>query len=284
MIIYEANHNLIFKGVRHIVRKVNDISLNRRFVETDDEEEACRLLFNAYYKIVFNTIDRRRWNHPDTVVDPDAITSETFIKAFNKRKQIGEPEKLLEWLVKVAKNLMIDEIRKSRRKRRLEVVRLESLSISERSAPYATSLAETDAERTEAERVLEAQLLLLLQDQDREIVDLLIDKLRPKEIAGVITSTAGAVQKKLERIGKWVIPIVHNLGALINCLPEAKDRKIMERYFDRQPLSEITEALGVSRATLEETVERVIAQWEKAAKNNPTDPVSEMVKMIKKER
>lgn len=99
----------------------------------------------------------------------------------------------------------------------------------------------------------------------------------------MITSTAGAVQKKLERIGKWVIPIVHNLEALINCLPEAEDRKIMERHFDRQPLSEITEALGISRATVEETVKRVIADWKKAAKDNPADPVSKMVKVVKKE-
>lgn len=51
----------------------------------------------------------------------------------------------------------------------------------------------------------------------------------------------------------------------------------MERYCDSQPLSEITEALGVSRATVEETVKHVIAQWRKAARDNPTDPVSAMV-------
>lgn len=263
-----------------VVRKVNDVSLNQRFVETDDEEEArelLRLLVNAYYKDVFDTINRKRWNYLDTVVEPGEITNDTFLKAFNKRKQIGEPEKLVEWLVKVAENLMIDEIRRLRQKRRLTVVPLDSLSIGERSAHYATSLAETDAEQSEAEQVLEAQLLLLLEDQDREIVDLLIDKLRPKEIAETIDSTAGAVQKRLERLGKWLIPIACNLEVLINCLPEAKDRKIMERHFDSQPLSEITEALGVSRATVEKTVNRVIAQWKKAAKDNPADPVSAMV-------
>ncbi len=52
----------------------------------------------------------------------------------------------------------------------------------------------------------------------------------------------------------------------------------MERYFDRQPLSEITEALGISRSTIEETVKRVIVDWKKAAKDNSTDPVSAMVK------
>ena len=58
----------------------------------------------------------------------------------------------------------------------------------------------------------------------------------------------------------------------------ATNRWIMERYFDGQSFSEITEALGVSRSTIEETVKRVIAQWKKAAKDNPKDPVSAMVK------
>ena len=212
-----------------------------------------------------------RWNHPDTVVDPDEITSDTFIKAFNKRKEIQEPEKLLEWLVKVAENLMIDEIRRSRQKRRLAVVPLGSLSNSERE----TLIAGTDAE---AKEVLEAQLFCLLQDQDREIVDLLLDGLKSKEIAETIDSTSEAVQKKWERVRKWLIPIASNLDALIKCLLEKKERKIMERYLDGQPLSEITEALGISRSNVEKTVKRVIAQWKKAVKQNPTDPVSAMVK------
>ena len=250
---------------------MNDVRLNRRFVETDDEGEAWRLLFNAYYKIVFNTVKTRRWNHPDTVVDPDEITSDTFITAIKKRKEIQEPEKLLEWLKRVAENLMIDAIRRSRQTRRLAVVPLDSLPNSERE----TLITGTDAE---AKEVLEAQLFRLLQDQNQEIVDLLLDQLKPKEIAEVVTSTSKAVQKKWERIRKWLIPIARNLDALINCLPEEKDRWIMERYFDGQPLSEITEALGISPATIEKTVKRVIAQWKKAAKDNPTDPVSAMVK------
>ena len=156
----------------------------------------------------------------------------------------------------------------------MAVVPLGSLSNSERE----TLIAGTDAEQAEAKEVLEAQLFCLLQDQDREIVDLLLDRLKPKEIAEVITSTSEAVQKKWERIRKWLIPLISNLEALVDCLPEENDRKIIERYFDRQPLSEITEALGVSRSTIEETVKRVRAQWKKAAKDNPMDPVSAMVK------
>ncbi len=232
-----------------VVRKVNNVSLNRRFVETDDEEEARKLLgllVNAHYKTVFDIIDKRRWKHPITVVDPDEITSATFLKAFNKRKQIGEPEKLFEWLVTAAKNLMIDKIRNARsRARRLPGPPINGPSINE-----GTRLTATDTEQAEADREQIAQILLLLQDQDREIVDLLLDELKPKEIAEVRTSTPEAVEKKWERTRKWWFPIARNLEALINCLPEKRERKIMERYFDRQPFSEITEALKDSNQKL----------------------------------
>ena len=261
---------------------MNDVSLNRRFVETDNDEEAGQLLsllFNAYYKTVFKAVSRMRRNHPDTVVDPDEITSETFTKAFKKRKEIQEPEKLLEWLVTVAKHLMIDKIRRAdSQAQRLSVISVGSAFDVEKEEPLASTLVEADTKQAKANRYLVARLLRLLKDQDREVVELLLDGLKPKEIAGVLTSTPEAVQKRWERLRKWLEPIARNLDALINCLPEEKDRWIIERYLDGQPLSVITEVLGVSPLTVERTVKRVIAQWKKAAKDNPTDPVSAMVK------
>ena len=104
------------------------------------------------------------------------------------------------------------------------------------------------------------------------------DQLKPEQIAERIGSTAGAVQKRWERIRKWLEPIARNLNALMNCLPDDNDRNVMKRYLDGQPRSEITQAMSISRSDLEETVKRVIKQWKKAAKENPTDPVSAMVK------
>ena len=52
----------------------------------------------------------------------------------------------------------------------------------------------------------------------------------------------------------------------------------MERHLDEQSLSEIAKAIVISRSKAEETVKRVIKQWQKAAAENPTDPVSAMVK------
>ena len=260
--------------------KVDNVSINRQFLETDDEEKACTLLFNTYHKAVFAKIGGMMRNHPDPAVGAEDITQETFIKAIKKRHQIREPEKLSGWLFAIARNLTLNEIRNAERRRQAgdsPLESLNSLSISEREARYATSLAETDAEQAEAERYLVRQLLCLLQGKDRKVAELKLEGAETEEIAETVGPNAEAVQKRWERILKLLIPIGCNLGALINCLPEEKDRWIMERDLDGQPLSKIAKAIGISRSKVEETVKRVRKQWKKAAEDNPTDPVSAMV-------
>ncbi len=253
---------------------VNDVSLNRQFLDTGDID-AFSLLFKKYYPVVYAHVDGMMRNHPDPAVDADDITSKTFTRAFNKRKEIREPEKLLGWLLTTARNLTIDEIRNSdRRAKYLSVESLDSLSVSERQGPFASFLVGTDTEQAKANQYLVRQLVQLLQDKDREIVELMLDGLKPREIANTIGSTSGAVQKRWERLIKWLKPIALHLDALVNCLPEEKDRKIMERYLDGQLLSEIAKAMDLSRSAVDQTVKRVIKQWKKAAEENPTDPVS----------
>ncbi|MDE0396986.1 MAG: sigma-70 family RNA polymerase sigma factor [Candidatus Poribacteria bacterium] len=261
--------------------KVDDVSINRQFLETDDEEEACELLFNTYHEPVFAKISGMMRNHPDPAVGAEDIVQETFIKAFKERKTLREPEKLRGWLLTIATNLTLNEIRNAKKRRQAGDSPLESIdnpSIGESEVPYATSLAETDAEQAEAERYLVRQFLCLLQGKDRKVAELKDAGAGIEEIAEIVGPNVEAVQKRWERILEWLIPIALNLDALVNCLPEEKDRWVMERYLDEQSLSEIAEAIvGISRSEVEETVKRVRKQWKKAAKENPTDPVSAMV-------
>lgn len=253
---------------------VNDVRLNRQFLETGDIDAFTRL-FKKYYPTVYAYVDRMMRDHTDPAVDADDITSETFTKAFDKRKEIQEPEKLLRWLLKTAKNLTIDTIRKSRQQAKyLSIEALDDPSMREREAPFALSLAERYIDQIEADRHLVHQLCCLLSDKDREIVEFLLDGLSPREIAEKIDSTPGAVQKRWERLITWLRPIALHLDELMNCLREEEDRKIMERYLDGQPLLEIAKAVSISHSTVQQTVKRVIAQWKKAAKQNSADPVS----------
>ena len=251
--------------------KVDEVSINRQFLETGDER-AFEHIFNTYYKVVYNTANKVVRNHEDA----EEITNDTFIKAFNKREEIREPEKLLVWLRSTARNLAIDSIRRSRQQvRHLPIELFGILSDHQEDMRSASILAETSMKLNESNRSLAKQLLCLLSDRDREIVEL-IDELSPREIAEVIGSTAGAVQKRWERIIEWLRPVGIHLDALIDCLQEERDRRIMELYLDGQPLSVITKTIGVSDSTVERTVKCVIAQWRKASRLSPTNPVSAM--------
>ncbi|MDE0556755.1 MAG: hypothetical protein OXI24_21285, partial [Candidatus Poribacteria bacterium] len=123
---------------------------------------------------------------------------------------------------------------------------------------------------------MKMQLLRLLSDKDREIAALM-DHLTPKAVAEVIGSTPGAVQKRWERLIAWLRPVALHLDALVEALPEERDRWVMERYLDGQSLSVIAKAVGISESAIEDTVKRVRAAWKKAAVENPTDPVFVMV-------
>ena len=233
-----------------------------------------------YYKGVFAKIDGMMRNHPDPAVDAKEITQETFIKAFKKRDQVREPEKLQGWLLTIASNLTLNEIRNAKGRRQVGhtfLESLDSLSALEREARHATSLAETDAEQAEANRYLVRQLLCLLQGKDRKVVELKLAGAEIEEIAEAVGPTVEAVQKRWERVLEWLIPIALNLDALVGYLPEEKDRWIMERHLDGQSLSVIAKAIPTSCSTVEKTVKRVIKWWKKAAAENPTDPVSAMV-------
>lgn len=259
----------------------NNVLINRQFLEINDENKACDLLFNTYHDRVFAKVNGMMRDHIDPAVEAADIVQETFIKALKNRHQVREPEKLLGWLLTIATNLTRNEIRDAERRRQTGYTPLESLenlSISEAEAHYATSLSETDAQQAEANIYLLSQLLCLLQGKDRKVLELKLAGAEIAEIAETVGPTAEAVQKRWERLLEWLIPIALNLEELMDCLPEENDRKIMERHLDEQPLSEIVKAIGISHSTIEETVKRVRTQWKKAAEDNPTDPVSEMVK------
>ena len=108
---------------------MDNVSINRQFLEADDdnEEKVCELLFNTYHQIVFNRINKMMRDHFDPAVDAEDITQDTFIKAFKKRHQVREPEKLLGWLLTIAENLTRNEIRDAKRRRQTGYALLESL-------------------------------------------------------------------------------------------------------------------------------------------------------------
>ena len=246
----------INEGRNYSLREMCDNDQNRQFLEFGNEE-ALNLLMQKHYKWIRNSVTKIIENPHDA----DEITNETFLKAFNKRETIKYPDKLVGWLKITAKNMAFDRLRDKQRevKQMSEFVSLDNV---DGEVEDASMLAAQQAQQTETERDLLRRLLRLLPEKDLEVVEYLLDDLKPKQIAEAIGSTAEAVQKRWERILKWLRPIAYQLDELIDNLP-SQERKIMERYLDNQPLEEISEKLGVSPTDVEVCVKRVIKQWKK---------------------
>lgn len=244
---------------------MNDNDLNRQFWETGSEE-ALNLLMQKHYEPIRASVTKIIENPHDA----DEITNQTFLKAFNKRETIKYPDKLVGWLYTTAKNAAIDHIRAREQEvnRMSEFVSLDNVD-GERVSAEASMLAAQQAQQTETERYLLRRLLRLLPEKDLEVVEHLLDDLKPKQIAEAIGSTAEAVQKRLERIFKWLRPIAHQLDELIDNLP-SQERKIMERYLDNQPLKEISEKEGISPHDIEVCAKRVIKRWKRTVTQNAT--------------
>ena len=222
-------------------------------------EEALRLLMEKHYDAICDYVSLILSNREDA----DEITSQTFLKAFNERKAIKDPERIVGWLKTTAKNAAIDLIRDRKQKvnQMHEAVSLYSVD-GGRETAEASMLAAQQAQQTEAELYLLRGLLRLLPEKDLEVVEYLLDGLKPREIAEAIGSTAEAVQKRWERMREWLSPIAHQLDELISELP-SQEQKIMERYLDNQPLKEISEKLGISPHDIEVCAKRVIKRWKK---------------------
>ena len=221
--------------------------------------EALSLLMEKYYEPIRASVTKIIGNREDA----DEITSETFLKAFNERKTIKDPESIVGWLYSTARNAAIDRIRNNQQKVNQihEAVSLYNVD-GERETAEASMLATQQAQQTEAELYLLRGLLRLLSEKDLEVVEHFLDGLKPKQIAEAIGSTAEAVQKRWERMREWLSPIAHQLDKLISDLP-SQEQKIMERYLDNQPLNEISEKLGRSPHDIEACVKRVIKRWKK---------------------
>ena len=242
-------------------RESEDDVLHHWFLETGSDE-ALSLLMRKYYEPIRASVTKIIGIHQDA----DEITNQTFLKAFNERKAIKDPERIVGWLYTTARNAAIDRLRNNKQdvNQMHEFVSLYNVD-GEREAAEASMLAAQQAQQTETEHYLLRRLLRLLPEKDLEVVEYLLDDLKPKQIAEEIGSTAEAVQKRWERILKWLRPVAQQLDELISDLP-SQEQKIMERYLDNQSLKEISEKLGMSPNDIEVRVKRVIKRWKKTTK------------------
>lgn len=164
------------------------------------EEIAYTLLLNTYWKDVYRFITSKTNNENEA----EDITIRSFAKAFDKIKTFDEKYKFKPWLLTIANNLLIDQLRKKK---------TETVSIhKENSEAYKVKDEEpTPVDKLIIEQNL-AQLLAYikqLKPHYQEIINLrYFQEMSYKEIATETNEPMNNVKVKLLRAKKLLAEII----------------------------------------------------------------------------
>lgn len=156
------------------------------------DKNALRLIYQAYvrliYAVVFDVVGRRE--------DAEDVTSEFFIKLVHIAGSFRQGSPHRAWMVRVARNMAIDYLRKNRR----EVLEYEPSDMQEdRSANSVLEQAGAAERAQEVEhRAILAedmrQAMKSLKQKEKEIVDMkLLGQLTFQEIADATGKPLGTV-------------------------------------------------------------------------------------------
>lgn len=166
----------------------------------DGDTDALGVLVTRYQKDIYRfTLHYLR--NPEVAKE---ISQETFIRVFTARDRFDVDRRFKPWLLCIARNLCLNEIK---RKRTVGMESLETYASTAREDSGALHQSPEDGpvETLIAEERRTALMAALdtLPDDAREIVMMrYFQKMQARDIAEVIDSTEGAVRTRLHRILK----------------------------------------------------------------------------------
>ena len=156
-------------------------------LSTADTERRYRVVFDSYHRDVYAYFKRRI--DADTAKD---CTAETFLVAWRRIDKVPDGDEALQWLYRVARNVLRNEYRAKRRSRNL-AARLGGNGSRSQPSPEVVVVR-----REEDEEVLRA--LNRLSSQDQEILLLAVwEELPYDEIAGILECSSHAASQRLYR-------------------------------------------------------------------------------------
>jgi RNA polymerase sigma factor (sigma-70 family) len=160
------------------------------------DREAFNAIVAAYQDLVYN-VCLRMLGSPQSAED---VTQEAFFSAFRNLGRMRGPT-VRAWLLRIAANACIDEIRRRRRQPQL------SLDMSAQGGESGRPLEVPDpaagpeqlALRFELREALRSELLLLPEDQRLAVVLCDVEGLSYEEIAAAMGSSLGTVKSRISR-------------------------------------------------------------------------------------
>ncbi|MBR1733485.1 MAG: sigma-70 family RNA polymerase sigma factor [Alloprevotella sp.] len=168
-------------------------------------EEGFRQLFAAHSAAVFALVQQLV---PDAA-EAEELTQDTFLRAFAALEQFDSGRgSFLAWLRRIAYNLAIDQLRRTRPRE----ISLNGMAERKEDAelPEPEDFADETEERVEALM----QAVSLLPPEEQTLLNLYyFDDLPQEEIAYIIGTTANAVANRLRRIRRKLQNRLNNENA-----------------------------------------------------------------------
>ena len=158
--------------------------------ETDDQAQAFAALYEAHHARLYAYL-RYRTGDPSLAED---LAAEVFVRAWTNRDELRRPDAVIAWLFAVARNLVVDRLRRDRHVR--FAVPLDTLP----DGRHPQSDAPEDGVLREERQALARYGLTTLGEREREIVELrFVAELRNREIARMLGLREGTVASILHR-------------------------------------------------------------------------------------
>ncbi len=170
------------------------------------EERALAELVRRYQKDVF----RFTLHYVRNVEQAKELSQETFLRVFTARDRFDVDRKFKPWLLCIARNLCLNDLK---RKRAVPMESLETYASASRDSGGELHQAASDGpiEILMAEERREGLMAALgqLPEDAREIVMMrYFQKMQARDIAEVMNSTEGAIRTRLHRILKQMRDLV----------------------------------------------------------------------------
>lgn len=157
---------------------------------TEERSQAFVALYEAYHARIYAYL-RYRTGDPTLAED---LTAEVFVRAWTRQDELRHSDAAIAWLFTVARNLLIDRLRRDRHIR--AAVSLDTLP----DGRHPCSDALEEGVLRDERQALVRYGLATLGEREREIVELrFIAELRNREIARVLRLREGTVASILHR-------------------------------------------------------------------------------------
>ena len=158
------------------------------------DQEAIANLYQFSYQSIYLTIRSMLRTDEDAVLD---LLQDSYIKAFQSLEQLDAPDKFVPWMKRIARNLTLDYLRKSKPVLFSELSDSEETDIHDIPEDAPSALPENVVEQKDTARLLREILDSLPEGQRAVLAMHYYQDMSVKEIAGELGKSEGTVKAQL---------------------------------------------------------------------------------------